>query len=98
MNRTQAVARLRELTSKFEEADITKLAVIYEPESALFGSDGYAHIVFNDGIHTSEGYKTRIMTGLVKKKDILEVVFDNERVELFNNYTNEPLITKECHE
>lgn len=98
MNLTQAVARLRELTSKFEEAPETRLVVVYESGHDLFVSDEYAHFVFQEETYNAEGTKTRTVTGLAKKKDLTDIVFNGEKMTVFMRYDGTILITQEYHE
>lgn len=95
---TQAVARLRELTSKFEEAPETRLVVVYESGYDLFESDEYSHVVFIQEIYDEKGTTKKTMTGLVKKKDLTEIAFNGEKMTVFNRFDGQILVTQEYNE
>lgn len=98
MNLTQAVARLRELTSTFEEAPESRLVVVYESGSDLFASDEYSHIVFMDESFRDGRSEIKIMTGLVRKKDLTDIIFNGEKMTVFSRFDGVLLVKQVYNE
>lgn len=101
MNLTQAVAKLRELTSKFEEAEYGyRIVVEYQPDSALFDSDKYTHVVFVDEKYVDESMELGkfIFMALVKKDHLVNTHFNGVDVTLLDVQGYSTLITQKYNE